>query len=460
MYIQQFFLSCLAQASYFIGSEGIAAVVDPQRDVDLYLNEAREQGFTIKYVIETHLHADFVSGHRELAERTGAQIYLGARAGATFPHVAVHDGDEVRFGKCRLTFLETPGHTMESISIVVTDEERSKDKPYAVLTGDTLFIGDVGRPDLGGEARELAGLLYDSLHQKLLTLPKDVIVFPAHGAGSLCGRSMSEDRSSTIGRERLTNYALKATNKEEFIDLVTEDLPEQPDYFSRAVALNRSGATLLSDLADLPSLTPAEVVAAQGRGAVVLDTRHPGAFGAGHIPGAVNIALEGQFATWVGTLAGAETDLVIVADDDERVQETRTRLARIGNERAIGYVKGGMKGWKAAAMPLETVRQLDPKAAAADLAGGGLQLVDVRRPPEWAAGHVPGAVHIPLNELLASFDQLDRTRPVATYCAGGYRSSIGASLLERAGFENVSNLTGGFAAWCEAGLQQERSNAN
>ena len=246
---------------------------------------------------------------------------------------------------------------------------------------------------------------------------------------------MSEDRSSTIGRERLTNYALKATDKEEFIDLVTEDLPDRPDYFSRAVALNRSGATLLSDLAELPALTPAEVVAAQGRGAVVLDTRHPDAFGAGHIPGAVNIALEGQFATWVGTLAGAETDLVIVADDDARVQETRTRLARIGNERAIGYVKGGMQGWNAAAMPLETVRQLDPKAAAADLAGGGLQLIDVRRPPEWATGHIPGAVHIPLNELLASFDQLDRTRPVATYCAGGYRSSIAASLLERAGFK-------------------------
>ena len=459
MYVQQFFLSCLAHASYFIGSEGIAAVVDPQRDVDLYINDAREHGFTIRYIIETHLHADFVSGHQELAALTGAQIYLGAKAGATFPHVAVHDGDEVRFGKCRLTFLETPGHTFEGISIVVTDEERSKDKPYAVLTGDTLFIGDVGRPDLGGDPRELAGLLYDSLHQKLLTLPDDVIVYPAHGAGSLCGRSMSEDRSSTIGRERLTNYALKASDKAEFVDLVTEDLPEQPAYFSRSVALNRSGATPLSERAALPALTPAEVVAAQARGAVVLDTRHPDAFGAGHIPEAVNIGLDGQFASWVGTLAGLETKIIILADGNERSQETRTRLARVGIEGAIGYVKDGMQAWNRAGMPLATIKQLDPQATAAAVGKGELQLVDVRRPPEWNADHIPGAVHIPLNELLTSFDQLDRKRPVATYCAGGYRSSIAASILQRAGFEDVANLRGGIAAWGEAGLAQERSVA-
>ena len=457
MYFQQFFLSCLAQASYFIGSEGIAAVVDPQRDVELYLKEARDRGFTIRYVIETHLHADFVSGHSELAALTGAQIYIGARAGATFPHVGVHDGDEIRFGTCRLTFLETPGHTLESISIVVTDEERSKEKPYAVLTGDTLFIGDVGRPDLGGEARELAALLYDSLHRKLLALPDDVAVFPAHGAGSLCGRAMSEDRSSTIGRERRTNYALKAPDKTSFIELMTADIPERPSYFASDVALNRSGATPLSDQKELQALEPAEVVVAQRRGAIVLDTRDEDAFGAGHIPNAVNIGLGGQFASWAGAIVGLEADIIILADDEARARETRLRLARVGIERTIGSVKSGIQAWHDGGMALATVRQLDPQALRARIADGRVQLVDVRRPGEWSEDHIPGALHIPLNELLASFEELDRTRPVAAYCAGGYRSSIATSLLERAGFEDVVNLSGGFDAWCEAGLQPEGS---
>lgn len=279
MHVQQFFLSCLAQASYVIGSDGEAVVVDPQRDVDLYINEAREHGFAIKYVIETHLHADFVSGHHELAKRTGAQMYVGAKANAAFAHVDVRDGDEIRIGRVRLRFLETPGHTLESISIVVIDEEQSRD-PYAVLTGDTLFIGDVGRPDLGGEPRELAGLLYE---------------------GSLCGRARSEDRSSTIGRERRTNYALQAASKDEFIELLTAELPERPKYFARDVELNRAGAGSLADLAPVRAMSVSDVVAAQQRGAVVLDVRDEDAFGAGHVRDAVNIGLGGQFASWAGT---------------------------------------------------------------------------------------------------------------------------------------------------------------
>lgn len=452
MYFQQFFLSCLAQASYFIGSEGVAAVVDPQRDVDVYLREARDHGFTIKYVIETHLHADFVSGHRELAALTGAQIYLGAKARATFPHVEVHDGDEIGFGKCRLQFLETPGHTLESISIVVIDQD-APEHPKAVLTGDTLFIGDVGRPDLGGDPKDLAAMLYDSLHQKLLTLPDDVAVFPAHGAGSLCGRAMSEDRSSTIGRERRTNYALQAPDKASFVDLLTSELPDRPAYFATDVEINRTGASLLSELKDSAPMTAFDVLQAQKRGAIVLDTRDEDAFGAGHVPGAINISLDGQFASWAGTIIGLEAPVVILAADDRRVTETRMRLARVGIENIVGYVKDGIEGWKSAGMPLNTIPQLDPKQFSELIADPKVQVVDVRRPSEWESGHIAGAVHMPLNHLLRTLGELDRNRPVAVHCKSGYRSTIATSLLERADFHTLINLRGGFDAWREAGCE-------
>jgi hydroxyacylglutathione hydrolase len=453
MYFQQFFLSCLAHASYFIGSDGVAAVVDPQRDVDIYLKEAREHGFTIKYVIETHLHADFVSGHQELSALTGAKIYLGAKARATFPHVDVHDGDEILLGKCRLVFLETPGHTLESISIVVIDEEISR-QPRAVLTGDTLFIGDVGRPDLGGDPKVLAGLLYDSLHDKLLTLPDNVEVFPAHGAGSLCGRAMSEDRSSTIGRERQTNYALQASDKASFVELLTSELPDRPAYFATDVEINRAGAPPLSDVRDLQALRSPEVVAAQQGGAIVLDTRDEDAFGAGHIPGAINISLDGQFASWAGTIVGLETPIIILAADERRVVETRMRLARVGIERILGYVKGGMQGWIASGMPIKKIPQLDPAQFAEAITDPKVQIVDVRRPAEWEAGHIAGAVHMPLNRFLLTLEELDRNRPVAVHCKSGYRSTIATSLLERADFPVLVNLRGGFDAWREAGMTE------
>lgn len=451
MYFQQFFLSCLAHASYFIGSDGVAAVVDPQRDVEIYLREAQEHGFTIRYVIETHLHADFVSGHRELAARTGAQIYLGARAHAGFPHAAVRDGDELALGKCRLRFLETPGHTLESISIVVIDEE---ERQHAVLTGDTLFIGDVGRPDLGGDPKELAAMLYDSLHAKLLKLPDDVAVFPAHGAGSLCGRAMSDDRSSTIGRERRTNYALQATDKAAFVELLTAELPDRPAYFATDVEINRSGAASLGEISPAKPLTPVEVLSAQKNGAIVLDTREEDPFGEGHVPDAISISLDGQFASWAGQIVGLETDIIIVAEDDARVAETQTRLSRVGIDRTIGYLAGGMTAWREAGMKIATLPVLSPKAFAQRIAEPGMQIVDVRRPVEWSGGHIAGAIHMPLNRLLPALDELDRARPVAVHCKSGYRSSIAASLMQRAGFTDIAHLAGGYDAWREAGYEE------
>jgi len=298
MYFEQFYLTCLAHASYMIGSGGEAAVIDPQRDVDLYLKVAEEQNLNIRHIFETHLHADFVSGHKELAGRTGAQIYIGARAGAAFPHVPLSDGSEVKMGSIRVRVLETPGHTPESVCFVVIDEEKSA-QPWAVLTGDTLFIGDVGRPDLSRThtPQQLAGLLYDSLHQKLLALPDATLVYPAHGAGSLCGRSMRAERSSTIGTERLTNYALQIASREEFIRQLTANLPARPDYFLEDAEMNRSGAPALTELLPLEPLTPVQLKALLDEGANVLDVRPGEQFAAGHVPGSIGIALSGQFAS-------------------------------------------------------------------------------------------------------------------------------------------------------------------
>jgi len=310
MYFEQFYLGCLAHASYLLASEGEAVVVDPQRDVELYLKAAEQHGATIRHIFESHLHADFVSGHKELAARTGAKIYMGAQAGATFPHVAVHDGFELTFGKASIRVLETPGHTPESICLVVTDGEVADHEksaaPWAVLTGDTLFIGDVGRPDLSPRhtPAELAGLLYDSLHHKLLTLADSVLVYPAHGAGSLCGKNMRAERSSTIGTERLTNYALQIKSREEFVQQLTSNLPARPEYFLKDAEINRTGATALADLAPLRAIAPVELKSMLNAGEIALDVRPGEEFAAEHVPGSVNIALSGQFASWAGTVLG------------------------------------------------------------------------------------------------------------------------------------------------------------
>jgi hydroxyacylglutathione hydrolase len=450
MFFKQFYLGCLAQASYMVGSGGEAAVVDPRRDVDEYIEEAHAQGLTIRHVIETHLHADFVSGHRELAERTGAKIYFGARAGAAFEHVAVSDGDEIRMGKVRLRFLETPGHTPESVSVVVYDLEKSE-QPESVLTGDTLFIGDVGRPDLLGarvSAGELASQLYDSLHGKLLKLPDSVAVYPAHGAGSLCGRNISSETSSTIGQQRQFNYALRPMARKEFVALVTTDLPEAPEYFSRDARLNREGPGSLASLPTPAALSPDEVERRCAAGALVLDARAAAEYGNGHVAGSLHIGLGGQFASWAGTLVSPESPIVLVVEDEALIVQTRTRLARVGLENVTGYLSGGIRAWDASGRALARTEQIGVDELRARLEEGeDLAVLDVRRPGEWQTGHIKQAVLMPLHELAKRAAALDREHPVAAICAGGYRSSTATSVLERLGFHKIVNVVGGMAAW-------------
>jgi hydroxyacylglutathione hydrolase len=447
MYFQQFYLTCLSHASYMLGSEGVAVVVDPQRDVSLYIDQAAAQGMRIEHIVETHLHADFVSGHRELAERTGAKIYLGARAGATFPHVDVRDGDQIRVGRVVLRFLETPGHTIESVSIAITDLDR-RETPYAVLTGDTLFIGDVGRPDLAPDLtpQQLAGMLFDSLHQKLLPLGDDVEVYPAHGAGSLCGKQMRPERQSTIGKERALNYALRPQSKEEFVRLLTAELPERPGYFALDAELNRSGAPSLGEMQPLPELT------AIPAGATVLDTRPSQQFFAGHIRGAVHIALGGQYASFAATILGLDKEIVLIAEDEEHLEESRLRLARVGIERVIGSLKGGMQEWTG---PVAGILQISAEDLRREIAD--VQVVDVRREGEYAEGHIEGALLMPLPKLESMLSSLDPDRPIAVHCKGGYRSAIGCSLIQRAGFESVINVIGGFDAWRACGLPEVKA---
>lgn len=456
MYFEQFYLGCLAHAAYMLGSEGEAAVVDPQRDVEIYLKAADDHGLKIRHIFETHLHADFVSGHLELAARTGATIYIGAEAGATFPHVALHDGSEVRFGKLRLRALETPGHTPEGICLVVTDEEKSP-KPWAVLTGDTLFIGDVGRPDLSKAftPQQLAGKLYDSLHGKLMKLSDHVLVYPAHGAGSLCGRSMRAERSSTIGTERLTNYALQIKSRGEFIRQLTENLPARPEYFLEDAQINRAGAGVLSALPELPPMLAPQVKELLQQGVFVLDVRPQADFAAAHIPGSVNIALSGQFASWAGTIVGLSARPVLVADTPEQYAEARLRLARVGIEDQRGFLQGGIATWKQAGLELAKLPQMTADELSERRHGHHIQVLDVRREGEWQAGHIEGAAWFPLDNFKVSAPEIDPAAPVAVHCQSGYRSMIACSLLRRAGVENVIDVLGGFDAWRKAGLPVE-----
>jgi glyoxylase-like metal-dependent hydrolase (beta-lactamase superfamily II)/rhodanese-related sulfurtransferase len=455
MYFEQFYLTCLSHASYMIGSAGQAAIVDPQRDVDIYLKAADEQNLSIRHIFETHLHADFVSGHKELAARTGARIYIGARANAKFPHVPLSDGFEVRFGSARVRSLETPGHTPEGICLLVTDEEKSRE-PWAVLTGDTLFIGDVGRPDLSPSHRpqELAGLLYDSLHEKLLTLPDSVLVYPAHGAGSLCGRNMRAEKSSSIGTERLTNYALQIKNRQDFIRQLTSNLPARPEYFLQDAEINRTGAEALTDLPPLPKLSPTDVQHAMHHGAFVLDVRPMDEFATAHVPGSVNIALSGQFATWAGTILGITSNPILVAGSDAQIEEARMRLARVGFEKVHGYLKGGVAAWRNAGLPVSSTSQISVAELNEKICSQRVSVLDVRREGEWQAGHIAEARWHALDNFPSQLPAVDRLCDVAVHCKSGYRSMIACSLLERAGHNNIINVVGGFDAWRAAGLPE------
>jgi hydroxyacylglutathione hydrolase len=455
MYFEQFYLTCLAHASYMIGSKGEAAVIDPQRDVDLYLEAADEQGLKIRHIFESHLHADFVSGHKELAARTGAKIYIGAQAHAGFPHAPLRDNFEVQMGAIRICALETPGHTPESVCLVIIDEEKSPE-PWGVFTGDTLFIGDVGRPDLSPNhtPQQLAGLLYDSLHQKLLQLPDSTLVYPAHGAGSLCGRSMRAERSSTIGTERLTNYALQIGSREEFVRQVTSNLPARPGYFLEDAEINRSGAAPLTDRPPLPAFTPTELQALLDEKANIVDVRPPEQFAAGHVPGSINIALSGQFASWAGTLLGLGSKPVLVADTDAQIEEAHLRLARVGIEDVRGYLAGGVPAWQKAGRPLASTAQMSAQELSQKLREGSVRVIDVRRDGEWQAGHIAQAQSRALDTFPQGLPAVDTGQPLAVHCKSGYRSMIACSLLERAGHRNVINVIGGFDAWHAAGLPE------
>ena len=457
MILKQYYLGCLAHASYLIADEssGTAAVVDPQRDVERYLVDAGRLQCRVDHVFLTHFHADFVAGHLELREREGATIHLGARARAEYPFTAMADGDSVQLGAARLTVLETPGHSPESISILVSDPEEPVD-PYAVLSGDTLFIGDVGRPDLRGalgwSAEELGGMLYDSLHGKLACLPDDTLLYPAHGAGSLCGKKLSTDTVSTIGIQRAYNYALAPMSRERFIETVTADLPDAPAYFTYDAVLNaRERPTLDQALErELRPLTLRETLKLQADGAQVLDTRDGAKFDAAHLKGSINVGLGGSYATWCGTILDPEKAIVLIAEPGREV-EAATRLGRIAFDTIAGYLAGGMESLSDDPNLIDRIERITAGSLAEQLTSPTPPvLLDVRAPGEWEQERIEAAVNVPLSRLPERLDSLPRDRQIVVHCASGYRSAIAAGLLKRAGFEDVADLVGGLGAWTSA----------
>ncbi len=454
MKFTQYYLDCLSQASYLIGDEttGRAVVVDPRRDIDEYVRDAEAAGLKIELVIETHFHADFLSGHLELAAATGAEIAYSAVAETEFASRKLADGERISLGNVDLEILHTPGHTPESISIVVR-EHADDETPYGVLTGDTLFIGDVGRPDLlssvGFTRDELANQLYDSLHTKLLPLPDATKVYPAHGAGSSCGKNLSTDTVSTMGEQRNTNYALLAPDKATFVDLVTEGQSPAPSYFVYDAILNRKNRDLL-DETELPTaLDLATFDQLVDDGAMIVDGRTPEEFAQGHLTGSINVGLNGRYAEFAGSIVPSDVDIVLVVDDGFEL-EAKNRLARIGFDRVVGFLNE-----PTAVMvnnPERTIRAsrltaTDFNVRRPDIAD--LQLVDIRNPGEVADGTIDGALEIPVGQLPSRLDELDPDLPTVVFCAGGYRSSVGASVLRHAGFDDVSDIIGGYGAWTE-----------
>lgn len=464
MQIRPFYLACLSHASYLLADEktGTAVVVDPQRDVDGYLEEAKALGVSIKHVMLTHFHADFVAGHLELRDRCGATIHLGSKAKPEYAFSPLKDGQRLAWGSLGVGVLETPGHTPEGVTLLVYDLDADPDKPKAALTGDTLFIGDVGRPDLavaaGISAEELGGMLYESLTKKIMTLPDETLVYPAHGAGSLCGKALSTERCSTIGEQKRYNYALKAHDRAEFIRLVTTDQPEAPSYFAHDAEMNRRERSTLEK--NLDALAPLSLTAAEAfvaSGAQILDARAPSDFCGAHWRGAINVGLDGKFANWAGGVLDRTRPIVVIADPG-RERETILRLARVGFDRVAGALDGGMAAL--AGRPDLTVET--PRTTARALAEtlekpGAPLVVDVRNDAERADGFVAGSLHLPLSQWPRRMAEVPEGRPVAVYCAGGYRSSIAASLLRAAGRASVTDVIGGFAAWREEGLPEKRA---
>jgi rhodanese-related sulfurtransferase/glyoxylase-like metal-dependent hydrolase (beta-lactamase superfamily II) len=465
MKIQQYYLACLSHASYMITDEKTktAAVVDPQRDIGQYLADAQAGGFTIKHVFLTHFHADFIAGHIELRDRAGATIHLGRRAQAEFPCISMKDGDVVEFGDVKLEIMETPGHTPEGISILAYDLAKSAKAPLAVLTGDTLFIGDVGRPDLlasiGVTANELADMLYDSITTKLVKLPDATLVYPAHGAGSMCGKSLSKETVSTIGEQKKFNYALQPMSREAFKAIVTADQPETPDYFMHDAVLNRKERASLDEAmkTNLKALSLDELLAMQKAGAQTLDVRGGIDFEGGHLKGSLNIALDGKYATWAGSMLSTDRPIVVIAEEGGE-QEAVMRLGRIGLDNVTGYLEGGMHALAQRDDLVEQTERITAPALGSWLAGGRADIgdrpviVDVRTATEHAGGHVPGSLNIPLTHLRERIAEIPVGRPVVVHCEGGYRSAIAASLLQQLGRSDARDLVGGFKAWLAANL--------
>ncbi len=460
MILKQYYLGCLAHASYLLGDEAssTAIIVDPQRDIQQYLADAEKLGLQIRHVFLSHFHADFVAGHLELRDRCGATIHLGSRAQAEYAFAAMKDGDTFDFPGLRLQVLETPGHTIESISILVFDLQKDPTKPYAVLTGDTLFIGDVGRPDLraslGWTANDLGSHLYDSLHDKLLKLPDETLVYPAHGSGSLCGKNLSSDTVSPLGVQRRMNYALQPMTKDEFIRLVTADQPDAPPYFTYDAILNTREHALLDRNLEkvLCPIELDEVLRMGDSGAQILDVRDASEYAKGHLAGSINIGLGGQYATWAGTVLDRAKPIVIIAEPG-REKEAALRLGRIGFDHVTGYMQGGMEALAGRADLVWPTKRVSAPEVAEELASlGPPLLLDVRTPREWTAKHVNGSVNVPLNHLQERIAEIPRGRSIAVHCAGGYRSSIAASILQQYGITNLTEMAGGLAAWEAARL--------
>ncbi len=457
MLLNQIYVAKIAHNSYILAGKNSCAVIDPQRDVDVYIKEARAMGVDITHILQTHLHADFISGHMDLAQKTGAKIYVAESAKCTFDHVALSEGDTIELEDMVLKVIETPGHTPEHLSYVVIDKARS-DHPVGVFVGDTLFVGDVGRPDLFPDlAEQLAGKLYHSLHEKLLALPDYVEVYPAHGAGSLCGRAMGAKRRSTIGYERHHNDALQIKDKSEFIKSLTENMPPAPDHFSRCSEINRHGPALVADLPRMNELSSGQFkTRITDPKMIVLDTRSYQAFASQHIPGAWHLDLNGNFPTFAGWVLPTDKDILLVADEYEKAQQATTWARRVGVDRIVGYLNGGMVAWAVAGYQANNIQLISAGDLHTMVTGDdNFVLVDIRAPLEYAENHIKGAINIPVADLRTRHKELQKDKTTVLVCSSGNRSSLGASILKAQGFNEVVNVAGGMSGYSAAGFTRQ-----
>jgi glyoxylase-like metal-dependent hydrolase (beta-lactamase superfamily II)/rhodanese-related sulfurtransferase len=452
MLLKQFFIEKIAHSSYLIGGNNTCAIIDPSRDIDCYLEAADAEELKVTHILETHLHADFISGHMDLAEETGATIYAPAAGQCTFPHVPLSDGDIFRIEDMEFLILETPGHTPDCLVYVVTDVSRGS-TPVAAFTGDTLFVGDVGRPDLfPGRAQELAGTLYESLHTKVMNLPPECLVFPAHGAGSLCGKAMGTMRFSTIGYEKNYNPALNIANNDDFIQSLTVNMPPAPDHFARCSDINRRGPTLVKTLPPMRGMKPAEFYERMNNtDTIVVNIRNYATFGGHHIPGSYHIGIGSNFATLAGWVLPPDKEILLVTDSPEQAREAVIQLHRVGLDRTTGYLRGGTHAWVTAGYTTDHIYQLSPSEVHAKIQDPETVLIDVRTKDEYEAQHIPGAINIMAMDLRTRAGELDPDRPTIAMCRTGHRSSLGCSLLKQQGFSDVNNAAGGITGYIAAG---------